>query len=265
MPDIKRQLPTFFKSMASPDMVDRLLTYVASVPPSAHADELKDQLGAYTYGDLRAACSRLSLPVPRRLKKKSGFIAVLTSNWQGGPIPGSHKPREFLKEDPHEAAQLVKSFSPDGQPGELRSQLDNFRSRALRSACVLLELQPKKHFAKPNFIDLLAGYWRSRVAGLPEEEATRVEEVNEAVEQQPEPVQKRTREPAEEVQKAKKPKVVEQSGELDTTTALAASLEKARVVKEWAAAMEILSRVDGSAASIASIRALIDGVVESEL
>ncbi|KAG7395553.1 hypothetical protein PHYBOEH_003642 [Phytophthora boehmeriae] len=47
-----------------------------------------------------------------------------------------------------------------------------------------------------------------------------------------------------------------------TPSVMASSLEKAKVVKEWASAAEILSRVDGSSASVEAIRAIIDDVVQ---
>ena len=45
----------------------------------------------------------------------------------------------------------------------------------------------------------------------------------------------------------------------------AASMEKAKIVKEWISVIEMLSRVEGSAESIASILKIIDQVVNSAM
>ncbi|ETM97663.1 hypothetical protein PPTG_20105 [Phytophthora nicotianae INRA-310] len=164
----------------------------------------------------------------------------------------------------HEASdvtQYVQDFPPDGDEQELRDQLDGCRAVILRSACVQLELRPnRKNFAKPNFVTLLVEYWKDSVAisshASITPRAVHVPEPNvtprNAREEMVDAKQKRTRE-EEKTPKKKKAKVMERSGDLfeEKVGAMAASLEKAKVVKEWASAIEILSRVDGSAESIA--------------
>ncbi|KAF1784005.1 hypothetical protein GQ600_10022 [Phytophthora cactorum] len=275
------------------DMVPRLLDYIGSYPRFEDANEFKDQLSGYTHKDLRAACSLLNLPVSKKTNKKGGCITTLVAYWKGDDIPIASKtpaktvqptatmsqPTASLPHHPmpmHEVSdvtQYVQQFPPHGDEQELRDQLNGCKAVILRSACVQLELRPnRKNFAKPNFVTLLVNYWKDSVAvscnasvtpravHVPEPSVTPRNVREEVVEIK----QKRTRE-EEKAPKKKKAKVMERSGDIfeEKVGAMTASLEKAKVVKEWASAIEILSRVDGSAESIASIRALIDGVVES--
>ncbi|ETK93980.1 hypothetical protein F441_03027 [Phytophthora nicotianae CJ01A1] len=275
------------------DMVPRLLDYITSYPRFEGEKEFKDQLSGFTHKDLRAACSLLNLPVSKKNNKKGGYISTLVAYWKGDSTPIASKtpakttqPKATMSQampnlphhpmPMHEASdvtQYVQDFPPDGDEQELRDQLDGCRAVILRSACVQLELRPnRKNFAKPNFVTLLVEYWKDSVAisshASITPRAVHVPEPNvtprNAREEMVDAKQKRTRE-EEKTPKKKKAKVMERSGDLfeEKVGAMAASLEKAKVVKEWAAAIEILSRVDGSAESIASIRALIDGVVES--
>ncbi|OWZ10278.1 hypothetical protein PHMEG_00016893 [Phytophthora megakarya] len=190
----------------------------------------------------------------------------------------------------HEASDVTKfvqDFSPNGDIQELRDQLNECRAVILRSACVLLELRPyRKHFTKPNHVTLLVEYWQDTVKTINEREnppsvaevasnAAQAPEVPPKAVEAPEPhfvprdegvrLKKRTREEVKEKPEKKKTKGLERNGNIfkEKPGAMAKSLEKAKVVKEWASAIEILSRVDGGADSITSIRALIDDVVES--
>ncbi|KAG7379306.1 hypothetical protein PHYPSEUDO_008760 [Phytophthora pseudosyringae] len=211
------------------------------------------------------------------LSTPKGTMSQPTGNLPHHPMP---------MHEASDVTQYVQQFPPLGDEQELRDQLNGCKALILRSACVLLELRPnRKNFAKPNFVALLVSYWKDSVAVLPPS-AKKVVSVTPRAAQVPEPnvtprtgrtvgdgdgevKQKRSR-GEEVVEKApkKKNKVLERSGDIfeeneDSSRTMTASLEKAKVVKEWASAIEILSRVDGSAESIASIRALIDGVVES--
>lgn len=187
--------------------------------------------------------------------------------------------------EPSDVTQFVQEFPPDGDEEELRDQLNNCKAVILRSACVLFDLRPnRKNFAKPNFVTLLVDYWKDnvevsfmskkvnvtpRAAEFVEPNVTPRPRKNLSEEEvEIELPQKRTSHEFElnETPKKKKAKTLERSGDIfedEKSDALSTSLEKAKVVKEWAAAMEILSRVEGSTESIASIRALINGVVES--
>ncbi|POM74401.1 Hypothetical protein PHPALM_8650 [Phytophthora palmivora] len=276
------------------DSEHRLLNYIASVPATTSADEFKAQLSGYQHKDLRAVCSHLDLALPKKNNKKSSHIATLVRYWKGDvsstenpktpaktPLPQTKmsQPKANLPHHPmpmHEArdvTQYVQEFPSNGDIDELQDQLNGCKALILRSACVLLELRPnRKNFAKPNFVTLLVNYWKDSVAaatgnvpivtpnGAPmlESFVTPREEVV--------ALKKRVREEVKlKAPKKKKTKSLERSGDVDDEKGgvMAGSLEKAKVVKEWASAIEILSRVDGSAESIASIRALIDGVVES--
>ncbi|KAK1942656.1 hypothetical protein P3T76_006155 [Phytophthora citrophthora] len=187
--------------------------------------------------------------------------------------------------EPSDVTQYVQEFPPDGDEEELRDQLDGCKAVILRSACVLFDLRPnRKNFAKPNFVTLLVNYWKDSIEVSPTGKKVNVtpraaqflepnvtprpgKNMREETVEIDLP-QKRTRNEFElkETPKKKKTKTLERSGDIfedENNDALSTSLEKAKVVKEWAAAMEILSRVEGSTESIASIRALINGVVES--
>ncbi|KAF1783143.1 hypothetical protein GQ600_5931 [Phytophthora cactorum] len=252
------------------DMVPRLLDYIGSYPRFEDANEFKDQLSGYTHKDLRAACSLLNLPVSKKTNKKGGCITTLVAYWKGDdiPMPLKHPLNPSLPHHPmpmHEVSdvtQYVQQFPPHGDEQELRDQLNGCKAVILRSACVQLELRPnRKNFAKPNFVTLLVNYWKDSVAVSCNASVTpRAVHVPE-----PNVTPRNVREEEEKAPKKKKAKVMERSGDIfeEKVGAMTASLEKAKVVKEWASAIEILSRVDGSAESIASIRALIDGVVES--
>ncbi|KAI9985055.1 hypothetical protein PInf_004363 [Phytophthora infestans] len=272
------------------DMVPRLLDYIGSYPRLEDEKELRYQLSGFTHKDLRAACSLLNLPISRKNNKKGGYIATLVAYWKGDSAPLASnsaaspaqsfvpmtQPMANLPHHPmpmHEASdvtQYVQQFPPQGDEQELRDQLNGCKAVILRSACVLLELRPnRKNFAKPNYITLLVDYWKDSVAISSDATATpravHFDEPNVTPRNEVDAGnQKRTRDEAKTATK-KKAKVMERSGDIfeEKVGAMAASLEKAQVVKEWASAIEILSRVDGSAESIASIRALIDGVVES--
>lgn len=89
---------------------------------------------------------------------------------------------------------------------------------------------------------------------------TRAEEVVEGKEKAP---KKQKETPTVQVQRRSAERVEDE--EEQARNVMASSLEKAKVVQEWASAIEILSRVDGSDASISSIRVLIDGVMDSAL
>ncbi|GMF14823.1 unnamed protein product [Phytophthora lilii] len=276
------------------DLPQQALDYLARAPPDEDVREVRDQLSAFTHKDLRAACSRLSLVVPRKQNKKGGYISVLVNYWRGELAPAesaSPKPappkvkHTSANEDVHVVAKYVADFALDGEEKELREQLEDCKSRTLRSACVLLELRPnKKHYTKRDFVNLLVNYWKDRVAVSPKAKklATPKPTGTPKAAQVPEPnatprtgkvrevgkyevsTAKRTRDVEDKAPKKKKPKVLERDGDLfEKEDVMASSLEKARVVKEWASAIEILSRVDGSAESISAIRALINGVVES--
>ncbi|KAG6623612.1 uncharacterized protein IUM83_02112 [Phytophthora cinnamomi] len=296
------------------DLVDRLLHYVADVPRSESVDEVKDQLSAYTHRDLRVACLRLGLQIPRKLNKKGGFISALVSHWRG-EAPAATKPttkpatkpststaKTASKSSPKtadgevlELASFVDQFPPDGTADELRDQLNGCKSRTLRSTCVLLEMQPHRTATKANFVSLLVSYWQDAAAVAPKTKQpqpavtpkapARVEpkatpKNKNTPKQKQKKVKKgemgavkpkRSRDGEEFVQEKppKKERVERSSDERfeeevgHLRSVMASSLEKAKVVKEWASAIEILSRVDGSAESISSIRALIDGVVDS--
>lgn len=289
------------------DLVHRLIEYVESFPPTTDVNEFKDQLSAFTHRDLRAACSVLNLPVTKKQNKKGGFISALASHWQNfgpNPVPEDTKtppktsqPKPKTKSNillpnamelPTDVAQFVQVFPPDGDVEELQEQLNGYRSRTLRSTCVLLELHPKKNFTKPNFVGLLVNYWKDCTTVLPKTAtvtptASHIAEPNAT----PRPTGRAMRDAEVEVLKTKrtrttddvvvekettpkkkKTKMLGRSGDIfeqkeEKAGYMASSLEKAKVVKEWASAIEILSRVDGSAESISSIRTLINGVVES--
>ncbi|CAI5708340.1 unnamed protein product [Peronospora destructor] len=258
------------------DTVHRVIEYVEEFPLEAGAIELKSQLSAFTHDDLRSACSRLKLFVRDRQKKKSGLISVLVSYWKTSknlvakdvktPLKASETPVKTGIELPYDVAQFVQLFPPHGRIEELQTQLNACRSRTLRSACVLLGLQPKKSFTKQEFLDLLVTYWQDILVMTPTasplEEARREEEV-EVVHT------KRPRIEERDVMKTpttnKKNKTLKHRGGIfeEKVGAFTTSVEKAKVVKEWASAIEMLSRVEGSAESIESIRKLIDGVVDS--
>ncbi|KAL3664333.1 hypothetical protein V7S43_010658 [Phytophthora oleae] len=202
------------------------------------------------------------------------------------PQPMANLPHHPMPmHEPSDVTQYVQEFPPHGDEEELRDQLNGCKAVILRSACVLFDLRPnRKNFAKPNFVTLLVNYWKDSVEVSPmgkkvnvTPRATQLLEPNvtprtgknlREEEVEIEMPQKRTRHEFElkETPKKKKPKTLERSGDIfedEKSDVRSTSLEKALVVKEWAAAMEILSRVDGSTESIASIRALINGVVES--
>ncbi|CEG38400.1 uncharacterized protein PHALS_08478 [Plasmopara halstedii] len=267
------------------DLVPRLLDYVVNFPRTEDASELKSQLSGCTHSDLRAVCNLLRLPISKKNNKKSGYIATLVSYWRGDvPKPSANtmiptdksQPKAHLPHHPmpvHEASDVinyVQHFAPNGDVHELRDQLNGCKAVILRSACVQLDLRPhRKNFAKPNFVDLLVEYWQQfRAGSSPRMVASYTSPVTLDPEVTPRNVNheieivKEVRSRGEELLLRKKRAKVERSDGEEKST-LTTSLEKAKVVKEWASAIEILSRVDGSADSIASIRALIDDVVES--
>ena len=222
--------------------------------------------------NLRAACSRLKLSVRDEQKKKSGLISVLVSYWNTSkslvgknaksPVPASESPVKTGIESPYDVAQFVQRFPPHGRIEELHSQLDACRSRTLRVACVLLGLEPKKTFTKPDFLDDLVTYWQDSLVmkptASPLKEAPREKEVEEV----------HTKRPRVDVPtKSKKSKTLNSREYIfeEKVGAFAASVEKATAVKEWASAIEVLSRVEGSAESIKGIRNLIDRVVDSAI
>lgn len=299
------------------DLVDRLLDYLATVPPYESVDEVRDQLSAYTHRDLRAACTRLGLQVPRKLNKKSGFLVTLVNHWKGEALTTaddfsaktppkssseSLKPTSTHKmpDEVLDLARFVEQFPMDGTADELRDQLNGCRSRTLRSACVLLELQPHRTATKSNFVALLVNYWEDAGAVAPtsktkeptvtpmavratEPRATpasnqkKKKKVTKDEEKEEEVVKNKRIRAEEELEEKEKPPKKKKTAEVQiqhssveraedeeaSRSVMLSSLEKAKVVKEWASAIEILSRVDGSAESISSIRSLIDGVVES--
>uniref|UniRef100_A0AAV1TAK4 Uncharacterized protein n=1 Tax=Peronospora matthiolae TaxID=2874970 RepID=A0AAV1TAK4_9STRA len=284
------------------DAVHRLLDYLETFPADAGAVELKDQLSAFTHHDLRAACSRLNLCISKRQNKKGGYISALVAYWLALTTPNSMSvsdvtpqstPRKSPKkgsksskkpagmELPADVAQFVQLFPPHGHVQELQDQLNACRSRTLRSACVVLDLHPRKSCTKVDFLGLLVNYWQDSSAVTPSV-ATELEEEKEMdvvlAPPPPPPLSsslsssstKRVRVGDDDVKKVVKKKknvkeVERRGGDVgdDKTEKWAASLDKAKVVKEWASAIEILSRVDGSAESIESIRSLIDSVVNS--
>lgn len=270
------------------DLVPRLVDYVANFPRTEDVSELKSQLSGCTHADLRAACSLLHFPVSKKSKKKSGYINSLVSYWRGdvAKIPAKttemSQPKANLPHHPmpvHEASDVVnyvQQFAADGDVNELRDQLNGCTALILRSACVQLSLRPnRKHFAKANFVDLLVDYWQQSVAGLysPITFAHKVVSAPVSVTSEPEVAPRIVSEETEK-EKEKRPRYTEPMAEKkkakvehcdigEEKTTLIASLDKAKVVKEWASAIEILSRVDGSSESIASIRTLIDNLIES--
>ncbi|KAL4092618.1 hypothetical protein PRIC1_011610 [Phytophthora ramorum] len=281
------------------DLVPRLMDYVETFPPDGDVDEFKSQLSGCTHRDLRTACSRFNLPGVRKQNKKGGFISLLVSYWKGEAVPSSegnylsdqpanHDNLSDVMNEATDVTHFVQVFPPEGDIDELRDQLNGCKARTLRSACVLLELHPKKNHAKPNFVALLVDYWKDSVACTPQKVSAQstvtpkagkapvpnaTPQTNKKKTKGEDKGEKRhTKRVREEVEKKKeapkKKKVLERTGgifEEEKSDIMAASLEKAKVVKEWASAMEILSRVDGSAESIASIRALIGGVVDSAM
>ncbi|CAI5705184.1 unnamed protein product [Peronospora effusa] len=258
------------------DTVHRVIEYVEEFPPEAGAIELKSQLRSFTLDDLRAACSRLKLSMRNKQKKKSGFISVLVSYWKTShnfeskgvktPLKASETSVKTGIELPYDVAQFVQHFPPHGRIKELQNQLDACRSRTLRSACVLLGLQPKKNFTKKGFLRLLVAYWQDSLVMTPTvslSEETPKEEKVKVVQT------KRVRFEDSDVMKTptknKKIKTLKDKGDIceEKVGALATAVEKAQVVKEWASAIEMLSRVEGSTRSIEAIRKLIDRVVDS--
>ncbi|CAH0493687.1 unnamed protein product [Peronospora farinosa] len=259
------------------DTVHRVIEYVEEFPPEAGAIELKSQLRSFTLDDLRAACSRLKLSMRNKQKKKSGFISVLVSYWKTShnfeskgvktPLKASETSVKTGIELPYDVAQFVQHFPPHGCIKELQNQLDACRSRTLRSACVLIGLQPKKNFTKKGFLHLLVAYWQDSLVMTPTvsflEETPKEEEVKKVVQT------KRVRFEESDLMKTptknKKIKTLKDKGDVceKKEGALATSMEKAQVVKEWASAIEMLSRVEGSTRSIEAICKIIERVVDS--
>ncbi|CAI5714078.1 unnamed protein product [Hyaloperonospora brassicae] len=283
------------------DAVHRLLDYLETFPSDAGAVELRDQLSAFTHYDLRAACSRLNLAMSKRQNKKGGYISALVSYWMARPptptptppppvaagsgaevtpVPSRATSEEPTgMELPADVAQFVQLFPPHGHVQELTDQLAACRSRTLRSACVVLDLHPRKSFTKADFLGLLVSYWQDSSAVTPRA-AAHEKDVDDMARPAPVPpsTTKRARDDEGKKVGGKKQKQKQQQqqqqpkksvkdvalrGDDDPPDKWTAALEKAKVVKEWASAIEILSRVDGSAESIESIRSLIDSVVHS--
>ncbi|EGZ08391.1 hypothetical protein PHYSODRAFT_526119 [Phytophthora sojae] len=191
--------------------------------------------------------------------------------------PTSNTNDNAVDDEVLELASFVQQFPADGTAEELRDQLNGCKSRTLRSTCVLLELQPHRTATKANFVTLLVNHWQGAGATAPKPKKKKVKEtlvtpkaparVTEP-KATPKPKQKRTvKRDEEEKVKPKRTRAEErvEDEEEQARNVMASSLEKAKVVQEWASAIEILSRVDGSDASISSIRVLIDGVMDSAL
>ncbi|TDH67211.1 hypothetical protein CCR75_006622 [Bremia lactucae] len=275
------------------DLVSRLLDYIATFPRHEDENELKSQLSGCTQKDLRAACTSLQLPVPKKSSKKSGYITTLVSYWKGDLKPGTataptnkrkrtscektltkpnlpHHPMSV-----HEASDVIEyihEFRRYEDVEELRDQLNGCKAMILRSACVQLDLRPnQRDFVKPNYVDLLVEYWKdTQEVGFkppvtPEVSVLSVKEsgfVPDISKDEVESQLKRIRDKAP-LDEETMIDLEKRRDNKKTSGNLTALLEKAKVVKEWASAIEVLSRVDGSQASIASIRALIHGVVKS--
>ncbi|OWZ24249.1 hypothetical protein PHMEG_000728 [Phytophthora megakarya] len=270
----------------------RLLDYIGSVPSSTSNDEFKDQLSAFHQRTLLAVCKRLDVAILRKTPKKTNLMHTLVkyrSDSMNTEIPTTsakitpakdkiHPPKDKTtpakakmtqsKGDPEEVMQVLQGFPPNGDIQELRNQLCQCRYESLRMACVGMDIRPQRNnYSKPNFAILLAQYWKDTNTTNEREnvppKAAKLSEpyFNPGEETQ---VKKRTR--VEEMeQPKKKTKRLECTGAIfeEKPNVMAKSLEKAKVVQEWASAIEVLARVDGSAGSISSIRRLIDGVVES--
>ncbi|CAH0516091.1 unnamed protein product [Peronospora belbahrii] len=273
------------------DMVYHVLEYLEEFPVEAGASELKSQLTVFKHEDLRAACVHLNLQVSRKQNKKGGFISTLVSYWKAtkgvASVPNvaqsvyhsPNGPLESVMKLPHDVVQFVQLFPPHGHVEELQEQLNANHSKTLRSACVLLKLRLNKASTKKEFIRLLISYWQNRLAVPLTSESLALSTGREKENEIMDTKRQRSEEEEEEEEvveedaqktlatKKAKHKALERKGDLieERKKIMAESLEKAKVVKEWASAIEVLSHVDGSAESINSIRKLINGVVDSAI
>ncbi|KAI9920272.1 hypothetical protein PsorP6_015696 [Peronosclerospora sorghi] len=212
------------RDMEEPDDVAQLVQFF---PPHGHVEELQHRLNASRARTLRSACVLLALH-PKKSFTKPELIDLLVNYWQDSLAVS---PRVPLVEEPRRDEE---SASPASMPtGALRTT-------PLRK--VEEEGYPSGTMHVPQEVEVV---YTKRPRS----------------EERPKPLRKKKNKGVDEHETTTEPKhhhVLDKKMER-----MAASMEKAKVVKEWASAIEILSRVDGSAESISAIRTLIHNVVES--
>ncbi|CAI5717393.1 unnamed protein product [Peronospora effusa] len=152
--------------------------------------------------------------------------------------------------------EYVEDFPPEADAIELKRQLSSFTRDDLRAACSRLKLCLRDgQKKKSDFISVLVSYWDTSSKNLVPKDATTLLNASEPPET--------SKEEDSEVMHTKRPRIEE--ARTEKVGAFAASIKKAKAVKEWASAIEMLSRVEGGEKSIERIRKLIDGVVDSAI